>query len=192
MGDRSVVEETARVERASFEALYRRHSEQVYGFCLRRTHDGALADEARSTVFLEAWRRRHDVDLATRPAGPWLLAVARNVLRNQRRAAMRQHATIELLGSEAPVPFEDFSDSVHRRAVVAAVWRGVRSLPEPQRDVVALCLLGGHSYAAAAAALRVPVGTVRSRLSRARLQIALAVDREGPVVPTDHNDPEEK
>jgi RNA polymerase sigma factor (sigma-70 family) len=162
-------------EYAAFDVLYRRHADQVYWFCLRRTGDTAQADEARAIVFLEAWRRRSEVDLSSRPAAPWLYGVARNVLRNQRRAVRRYDATMLSLVHVERGRSEDISEHVQRRQVVAALMRSLQSLPPAQRDVVVLCLLGGRSYEAAARVLHIPVGTVRSRLSRARLHLALAI-----------------
>ena len=62
---------------------------RVLGHCLRRTADHALAEDCLSMVFLEAWRHRRSVRLAGHSLLPWLLAVANNVLRNQRRSLRR-------------------------------------------------------------------------------------------------------
>jgi RNA polymerase sigma-70 factor (ECF subfamily) len=163
------------VERAAFDSLYRDHADQLYGFCLRRTGNPSLAEEARATVFLEAWRRRREIDLTSRPVAPWLFGVARNVLRNQRRTEGRQDATQRDLSRLQRRHAEDLSEQLARRELASALVGSLRDLPPPQRQVVGLCLLGQRSYAAAAGTLEIPVGTVRSRLSRARLHIEIAV-----------------
>jgi RNA polymerase sigma-70 factor (ECF subfamily) len=160
-------------ERVDFDALYRRYAEPVYGFCLRRTRDAELAEDARAMVFLEAWRRRRDVDLTSRPAAPWLYGVARNVLRNQQRALRRRDAALWSLQRVEPPQGEEVSERVQRRAQLDALLGSLRSLSPAQREVVGMCLLEDRSYEAAAGALRIPVGTVRSRLSRARLRLTL-------------------
>jgi RNA polymerase sigma-70 factor (ECF subfamily) len=132
-----------------------------------------------ATVFLEAWRRRGEVDFESRPIRPWLYGVARNVLRNQRRAQRRQEATVRSLEYVHRRYAEDPSEVLVRQQAAHAVVGSLESLPAGQREVVDLCLLGDLSYAAAAGDLEVPVGTVRSRLSRARLHLALAVRAAG-------------
>jgi RNA polymerase sigma-70 factor (ECF subfamily) len=158
-------------ERAAFDAIYRLYADKVYGFCLRRTGNTALADEARAIVFLEAWRRRREIDFRSKPVAPWLYGVARNVLRNQSRAERRQNATQRSLG-RLPRYSEDLTEHLQRRQEMSALLRSLRTLPSAQREVIGLCLLDDDSYEAAAGKLQIPVGTVRSRLSRARVQLA--------------------
>lgn len=154
----------------AFAALFERHGRRVLGHCFRRTADLALAEDCLSMVFLEAWRHRRRVRLAGHSLLPWLLAVANNVLRNQHRSLRRYRAA---LGRMAVLPAEpDFAEDVagrlddqrRVRAVLALVGR----LGQADRDVLELCVWDGLTYEEAAVAMGVPVGTVRSRLSRAR------------------------
>src|SRR4051794_11468222 len=101
------VDAATAVDQSRFERLFREHSDTIYRFCLRRARDAELADDARSAVFFEAWRRRHEVDLADRSALPWLYGVAVNVLRNQRRSLRRRDAVL----SRIPVPLDDFEST---------------------------------------------------------------------------------
>ena len=100
---------------------------------------------------------------------PWLYGIATNVLRNRRRALRRQRDLTRQLARQPRV--EDAPDAP-ARAEAAAQMRSVLTriarLPRAQQDVVALCIWSGLGYEEAAAALGVPVGTVRSRLARAR------------------------
>jgi RNA polymerase sigma-70 factor, ECF subfamily len=162
-------------ERRALAHAYRRHSEELYRFCLRRVGNPTLAEEALATVFLEAWRRHREVDFDSLPIRPWLFGVARNVLRNQCRAQRRQEATVRSLESLHRRYADDASEEVARRQLTGALVGSLEALPDGQRQVVALCLLGGSSYESAAGDLDVPIGTVRSRLARARLTLALAV-----------------
>lgn len=157
-----------------FARLYRAHTDQLYRFCLKQTGNHALAEEALANVFLEAWRRLEEIDLS-RPIGPWLYGVARNVTRNQRRRQRRGEAALQSLGYVHQPHAEDASEALARRQETAVLARSLAELPLGQRQVVSLCLLGDCSYEAAARALEIPVGTVRSRLSRARLNLAIAV-----------------
>ncbi len=159
----------------AFACAYRRHGKELYRFCLRRLGNPGAAEEALATVFLEAWRRREEVDFSSRPMRPWLFGVARNVVRNQRRAQHRQEVTVRNLEHLHRRHAEDPSEELARRQVADALICSLGALPDGQRQVVSLCLLGDRSYEAAADDLKVPVGTVRSRLYRARLNLALAV-----------------
>lgn len=168
------------IDAIGFERLFRAHAERIFRFCLSRTGDWALAEDLRSVVFYEAWRRRREVDLDTRAALPWLYGVATNVIRNQRRSLRRQEAALRRL--PPPVETFDTADDIAER--IDATQRGrvalglVASLPPGERDVVQLCLTRNWSYRAAAAELGVPIGTVRSRLSRARARLH-ALDSDG-------------
>ena len=167
----------------AFGVLFERHSRAVYNFAFRLTADWAAAEDAASEVFLTAWRRRSEVVFTTESGSvlPWLLGVATNQLRNQRRGRHRAETAMARLEAAAVQP--DHSDETLRRmadeAQMAEVQAVVEQLPEHERDVLALCAWGGLDYADAAIALAVPVGTVRSRLSRARLHLRELVDATG-------------
>jgi len=149
----------------------------VFAFCARRTGDLALADDLTNIVFLEAWRRRHSVKLVGESALPWLLGTANNVSRNSRRALRRYRAALERL---PPAEYEEGVDvaviaRVDAERALADALREIENLPEVERDVVRLVLWSNLSYNEAAIALGVPVGTVRSRLARAREKLTQAL-----------------
>jgi RNA polymerase sigma factor (sigma-70 family) len=156
-------------EPEAFGVLFERHARSVYNYLFRRTADWSLAEDLTSIVFLEAWRRRHDVRLERDLALPWLLGVATNVLRNRRRSQWRHRAALERLPRERA---EDFTDDAAGRIDdergMRGTLRAIASLPQREQDVLALCVWAEQSYEDAALALGIPVGTVRSRLSRAR------------------------
>ncbi|MEU9344454.1 RNA polymerase sigma factor [Streptomyces sp. NPDC048278] len=158
----------------AFAALFDAYARSVYNHAYRLTGDWTTAEEAVSLTFLEAWRLRTALDADGGSPRPWLLGIATNVVRNQRRAARRHSAALARLPREEPV--RDFADEVAGRvddaAQLALVRTALAKLRRPEREVLALCVWSGLDYAAAAEALGVPVGTVRSRLSRARAKLA--------------------
>ncbi|ROO91066.1 RNA polymerase sigma-70 factor (ECF subfamily) [Actinocorallia herbida] len=173
--------EEARGGRAeAFGVLFDRHHRAVYNYCFRRTADWAVAEDLTSVVFLETWRRRASVRLERDSLLPWLYGVATNVVRNHRRS-LRRHR--EALGRLPHMPVEDESADVAGRIDdqrrMRAVLDGIAALPRRYQDVLVLCVWEELSYAEAAAALGVPVGTVRSRLSRARERLREPVPRPG-------------
>jgi RNA polymerase sigma-70 factor (ECF subfamily) len=153
--------------------LFSRHARSVYNHCFRRTASWSDAEELTSAVFVEAWRRRRDVRPIGDSAVPWLLGIANNLLRNHRRSHRRYRAALGRLPSPAPDP--DPADDVAGRLADERQMRRVLALVEqlPPRDqeVLALCAWSELTYAEAAAVLGVAVGTVRSRLARARARL---------------------
>jgi RNA polymerase sigma-70 factor (ECF subfamily) len=166
-------------EREAFDALYRRYADQLYAYCRRRSHSRESAEDACAIVFLEAWRRRAEVDLTGRPPAPWLYGVARNVLHSQRRSHCRREQAISSLRCLKPEHHEDVSERYEQRQLAGALVEQLGALPPGQRAVVGLCALHEHSYEAAATTLQIPVGTVRSRFSRARLRLATGLQAAG-------------
>jgi RNA polymerase sigma-70 factor (ECF subfamily) len=154
----------------AFGVLFERHGRAIYNYCFRRTGDWALAEDLASAVFLEAWRRRRDVALHEDSLLAWLYGVATNQLRNVHRSLRRHHAALERL--PAPPDTPDIADDVVGRLDderrMRALLSSFRQLPAIDQDVLALCVWQELTYEQAATALGVPIGTVRSRLARAR------------------------
>jgi RNA polymerase sigma factor (sigma-70 family) len=167
----------------AFATVFDLHARPVYNFCFRRTANWAEAEDAMSEVFLVAWKRRAEVTFTTEGERvlPWLLGVALNVLRNRRRSSRRAAAALARVDGRAAEA--DFSDEVVGRLADEREMRRVLAVLErlaPQeQDVLAVCAWGGLSYDEAAVALGVPVGTVRSRLSRARSHLRELVAASG-------------
>jgi RNA polymerase sigma factor (sigma-70 family) len=157
-----------------FGELFERHARSVYNHCFRRTASWADAEELTSAVFVEAWRRRHVVRPIGESARPWLLGVANNLLRNHRRSLRRYRAALARLPGPRPEP--DPADDVAGRLAderrMRRVLASVERLPRRDQEVLALCAWSELAYQEAATVLDVPVGTVRSRLARARARLA--------------------
>lgn len=153
--------------------LFDRHADRIYGHCFRQTGDFSEAEDAVATVFLEVWRRRGRVQTHDGSAVPWLYGVATNVCRNLTRKRRRHlRAVAELPGAEdAPDHADAVTDRVTSQTRMREVLKAVDQLPAREREVLALVAWAGLTYEQAAAALGVPVGTVRSRLSRARTRL---------------------
>jgi RNA polymerase sigma-70 factor, ECF subfamily len=167
----------------AFGDLFDLHARAIYNFCFRRTANWAEAEDAMSEVFLVAWRRRAQVTFTSEGERvlPWLLGVAVNVLRNRQRS--RRRAMLALARMD-PRPTEpDFTDDVDGRLSDEQEMRDVlvvfERLAPQEQDVLALCLWGELGYEDASVALGIPIGTVRSRLSRARSHLRELVDGSG-------------
>ncbi len=149
--------------------LFERHADAIYNYCFRRVGNWATAEDLLSIVFLEGWRRR-DKQLPPGKVLPWLYGIAGNVVRNQRRAQRRYAAALRRLRETEPEAYaveradERLDEERQMKRVLALVGR----LPRREQEVFTLCAWSEVSYEDAALALGIPVGTVRSRLSRAR------------------------
>ncbi|GII29398.1 hypothetical protein Pmi06nite_28400 [Planotetraspora mira] len=167
-------------DETAFVVLFREHGTAVYNHCFRLTGDWSVAEDCTSLVFLETWRLREKVEPEGSSLLPWLLGIATNVVHRRRRVARRHQALMERMPAPGLLP--DFADEVVGRLEdqekIAAVRQVLERLPKADRDVLALCAWAGLDYAAAAQALGVPVGTVRSRLSRARRRLEKLADKD--------------
>jgi RNA polymerase sigma-70 factor (ECF subfamily) len=172
---------------AAFAALYDRHAGVVFRFLVRRVGRDT-ADELLGETFRIAFQRRATFDLARGPgcdARPWLYGIATNLIARHRRAEMRRlRATARLAAQVAHgTPGDAADDRVAARLDARAEWPGVAhaiaELPAGERDTLLLFVWEELSYEEIAAALDIPVGTVRSRLNRARRRIRELVERDG-------------
>lgn len=153
--------------------LFDRHADRIYNHCFRATGDWAEAEDAVSAVFLEVWRHRHRVPVHDGSALPWLYGVATNVCRNLTRARRRRNRALTALPRPEAEPdhADRVADRIGSTARMREVLAAVEALPAREQEVLALVAWAGLIYEQAATALDVPVGTVRSRLSRARARL---------------------
>lgn len=175
-------------ESAAFRELFDDQVRSVYNHAFRLVGSWSVAEDVVSLTFLEAWRLRDrvDVDSADGSLRPWLLGIATNVARNVRRAARRYDGALARLPkAEVVADFaDDVTDRLTDRERLARVRTALAALRQSEREVLALCVWSGLDYAEAAVALGVPVGTVRSRLSRARKKLSQLVEA-GTLEPPD-------
>jgi RNA polymerase sigma factor (sigma-70 family) len=160
-------------EDEAFAELYRTHVQAVFGLAHRLTGQWSVAEDVVAETFLVAWRTREHLVTDERPLRPWLLGIAAHQSMNATRGVRRRLAFLSRRTTELVV--EDFADELAGRLDdaerLARTRDAMRSLSRREAEVIGLCVWSGLSYAEAAEALGVPVGTVRSRLSRARARL---------------------
>ncbi|MBS1799616.1 MAG: RNA polymerase sigma factor [Acidobacteria bacterium] len=153
-------------------ALYGRHSPLVYRFVLRLSRDTATAEEITQEVFLALLRHTERYDPSQASLSTWLCAIARRQLwrhfeRNQRFVPF--DSADDHLEPTSP---DDGPDELLSRAEAIAIIRaGLDSLPLLLKEVIVLCELEELTYQQASLILAVPIGTVRSRLHRAKARL---------------------
>jgi RNA polymerase sigma factor (sigma-70 family) len=166
----------------AFGEIFRRHARSVFAICYWRTGDASMAEDVTSVVFLEAWRRRDLVVLEQRSALPWLLGVANHTSRNATRSLRRYNQALRRLDGHRDLPSDDaVIDRLDAEISLGLVNEFSRDLSEQEREIVLLVFWSGLSYEATAVALGVPVGTVRSRVSRTRRKLQLRLGHDDRV-----------
>ena len=175
-------------ERA-FEALVTRHGPMVMGVCRNILNDPTQTSTTRSRRFSWCWRAGPDAIRKSESVGSWLYGVAVRVAARGRVASIRRQIrdrrTIAAAGTVAAVATESRSaPSIDRDDGAAIVHQEVVRLPEKYRAPIVLCYLEGLTHDEAAARLSWPVGTVRSRLSRARDRLRSRLTRRGVTAPS--------
>jgi RNA polymerase sigma-70 factor (ECF subfamily) len=159
----------------AFALLYRRRQGGIYRFAAQMSGSDSIGDDVTQEVFLFLMREGHTFDSSKGTLSAFLLGVARVYVRRRLKAEQR----LELLGDtldDDEAPFSPQSDmcpleDLTRAETIESVRKAILSLPEKHREVIVLCELQGVSYAETAEILGCAIGTVRSRLHRARAQL---------------------
>ena len=158
----------------AFATLFHRRKAGIYRFALQMSGSQALADDVTQEVFLALIRGSERFDPERGSLQSFLYGVARNqTLKRLRRD--RSFVSLESDNGEDSGSLTSVSkplDELARNETIETVRRAVLSLPERYREVVVLCELEEMSYAETATVLSCAVGTVRSRLHRARLLLS--------------------
>ena len=185
----------------AFGALFDRHAGLLFRFLVRRVGPD-VGDDLLGETFRIAFERRASFERDRPSARPWLYGIATNLLARHRRAEARRLRAMAALAGRSSVAF-DPADGVAGAVDAAARWRSVTEaladLPDGERDALLLFVWEELSYEEVAAALDVPVGTVRSRLNRARRRLREPTGARGEEVvstlppdrlqPAEPNDP---
>jgi RNA polymerase sigma factor (sigma-70 family) len=175
--------ERSKADPANFAELFDRHHGELYRYLRRRAGPSLAADIAAET-FLTAFARRDRYRPDGQSARPWLYGIAHNLLRNHSRSERRQwlayarHGEMPDVDQSAAEAFGRADSRADATAAAARIGPVLASLPAGDRDVLLLYAWADMSYADIASTLQIPVGTVRSRLNRARRQLRGESDLE--------------
>ena len=159
-----------------FASIFDRHAPYIQRYLARRLGQ-QVADDLVAETFLVAFGKRARYDLARGDARPWLYGIATNLVRQYQREEVREY---RLRANVVPEPdHAGHADLVAARVTAAAMHRmlaaALAGLLDGDRDVLLLVAWEGLTYDEVARALAIPVGTVRSRLNRARRQVRAAL-----------------
>jgi len=178
--DRQLLERVRRGDEEAFATVYARHQSAIYRYALHMC-GAAAADDIVQDTFVALLRQPSGYEPSRGPVVSYLFGIARHHVA-KRLTAMRAELTLlddhpDAAGDEAVASDDTPLEAISRRELVAQVRNAIQSLPSAYREVVVLCELNEMDYAAASAVIERPIGTVRSRLHRAKamLMMKLAV-----------------
>jgi RNA polymerase sigma factor (sigma-70 family) len=163
---------------AAVAAIFDRHAASIHRFLARRV-EPAEAEGILGDVFRVAFERRETFDLGRASARPWLYGISTNLIARHRRSearrlrAMASLASMRVAGAEDAVG-DRAAEVADARESWATLVNAIDELPDAERDTLMLFAWEELSYDDIAAALDVPVGTVRSRLNRTRRRLRAA------------------
>jgi len=173
----ALVRRCLRGEAQAFHDLVDRFQAEVYGLCVRLLNHRHDAEDVTQEVFVRVFRslRRWD---SKRPLKPWLMGIAVNRCRTWLAQRNRRPELSDYLQDTAPGPLSDDVAELLREIQAA-----LRELRPEYRSVFVLFHEQGQAYEDIAAALKCPVGTIKTWLHRARLEVLERLRRRGMVAP---------
>lgn len=179
--DADLMRRLAGAETEALRELYGKYGSLVFGVALRIARDRALAEEIAQDVFVSAWRSAAAYSAERGSVASWLARIARNraideIRKGRLRNAEARDDWADLADAREPGPEEEAS----RGARAAAVREALSALPERQREALSLAFFQGLTHAEIAAALSLPLGTVKSRIRDALIALRGKLGEEGP------------
>jgi RNA polymerase sigma-70 factor (ECF subfamily) len=163
---------------AALRGLHDRHAPELWRFALRLTHDPQVAEDVVQEALLRAWRDPGLAERSDAAARAWLFTVTRHIVVDRWRSAAVRH---EVDGAEvAERPVADRTGEVLDRWLIADA---LGALSAEHREVIAAAYYEGRSVAEIAEALRIPAGTVKSRLHYGLRSLRLVLQERGVTRP---------
>jgi len=158
---------------AAFGRIFDRHATVLHRYLVRRVGP-VEADALLGELFLIAFEKRSSFDTSRDSSRPWLYGIGTNLIARHRRSEERRLRALSRLAAQRQ-PAHDLASQVSGAIDASIAWdvvvSGLASLPESERDTLVLFAWESLSYAQIADSLDIPIGTVRSRINRARSRL---------------------
>lgn len=188
MDEHALINDARRGDVQAFNTLVLHYQQSVYNFTLRILGDPASAEDATQKAFISAYKALNRYKHGNFKA--WLFRIANNkcydLLRKQKRhpepsieQVTEENESPAFLRDDNPLPEEQLA----RSEILKAVERCLDDLPEGQRAAVVLCDVEGYEYSEIADILSISLGTVKSRLNRARRKLQDCLRGSGELLP---------
>jgi RNA polymerase sigma factor (sigma-70 family) len=182
----------------AFAVLFDRHADEVHRYAARRLGTEA-ADDLTAETFVIAFQQRRRYDLSRSQAMPWLYGIVTNLISRHRRAEARRLRALSRVAGTAPAEGRGDGEALADRVVARVsaesaqhdLAAALAGLSARNRDVLLLIAWGDLDHTEAAQALGITVGTVRSRLHRARTGVRKALGGSDPTTSREeHKEPD--
>ena len=175
------IQQVAGGDRAAFARLFAHFAPQIKAFGLTTVlpdRSGQFADELVQEVMITVWNKAAAYDVDKASSATWIFTIARNKRIDLLRKLKRHHGMLDIddvfpLEDEAAGPFQ----LLQQRVTQQRVRESLTTLPPAQRDVLVLAFIEGKSHSEIAAALALPLGTVKSRIRLAMQRLQLVLER---------------
>lgn len=183
LSDEEVMARFQADDAAAFDELVRRYRDRLFFFIVQMVKDRALAQDMLQETFIRLWRHKLKYRNVAR-FSTWIFTIAGNLVRSEmRRQAREQRVDLSPRDPddrpiELPDPGPAVDALVHRNMQVEEVRAAIERLPEEFREVIVLREIEELSYEEIVEMLRVPLGTVKSRINRARARLALLLQKQ--------------
>ncbi|TXK17790.1 ECF RNA polymerase sigma factor SigK [Homoserinibacter sp. GY 40078] len=159
-------------DRDAFAELYDRMASRVFGLVKRLLRDGAQSEEVTQEVFLEIWQQASSFRTARGAAVSWMLTIAHRRAVDRVRSAQSSRDRDERIGvRDLDAPYDHVAETVEVRLEHERVKRAMSRLTELQREALILAYYGGYTHSEMAEILRIPLGTVKTRLRDAMIRL---------------------
>lgn len=174
--DITLLQAVARGDEDALVQLYDRYGRQAFGLAYRILGDAASAEEVVQDAFLALWHHARLLTMHTGSARAWLLTVVRNRAIDHLRRRRGQVQLVSLDAVVLPSIADDTAREIIERVQRADLLKALDALPKEQREVVELAYFEGLTHHEIATRLRIPLGTVKSRLRLALLRLGRTLE----------------
>jgi RNA polymerase sigma-70 factor, ECF subfamily len=152
-------------DKSAFAELYDRSASRVLGLVVRLLRDSAQSEEVTQEIFLEVWQNAKRYDAAKGSAITWILTMSHRRAVDRIRSSQSSRVRDTRIGlRDLETEYDSVSESVEIRVENERVGQALLRLTELQRQAVTLAYYGGYSHSEVAELLKVPIGTVKTRL----------------------------
>jgi RNA polymerase sigma-70 factor (ECF subfamily) len=158
---KGIVAIAQRHDRAAFAALFSHFAPRVKSYLMRTGTSASLAEEVAQETMLTVWRKAEQFDPARASASTWVFTIARNLRID---AARRTRDPASIAAEIEPEAVEEPFAAVARRQSQVMIREALKQLPAEQREVLALSFFEDRPHSEIAATLKIPLGTVKSRV----------------------------